>query len=375
MARPGFQSAERAPGLPVCGYNQIVRAEQRGGVNVNIALIGFGSVGQGFATLLRDKSGELAEQYGFRPRLVAVITRSRGSLYHANGLDPDALLRAMNDGGLASYPDEDGLRRDLTSEEALAYPDINVMVEVSPTNLQTGQPALALCYAALDEGKHVVLANKGPVALDYAELMAYAGRVRRRVLFEGTVMGGTPAIRVALESLAGCKITRVRGIINGTTNYMLTQMEQGRAYGEVLAEAKRLGYAESDPSGDVDGWDAAGKLLILANALFGRMFTLAELNVSGISGLTPEAIKQAAAEGMRWKLIAEATPDGGSVALAKLPLSHPLAGVSGTTNAVTFSTDLLGDVTVVGPGAGGVETGFAILADLLALHRLEGGRA
>jgi homoserine dehydrogenase len=152
-------------------------------------------------------------------------------------------------------------------------------------------------------------------------------------------------------------------------------MEQGRAYSDVLAEAKRLGYAESDPSGDVDGWDAAGKLLILANALFGRMFTLAELSVSGISGLTPDEIKQAAAEGMRWKLIAEATSEGGSVQLAKLPLSHPLAGVSGTTNAVTFTTDLLGDVTVVGPGAGGVETGFAILADLLALHRLEGGRA
>src|SRR5690606_22823160 len=225
---------------------------------------------------------ELAEQYGFRPRLAAVITRPRGSLYHASGLDPAALLTAMNDGGLASYPDEDGLRRALTSEQALASPDIDGMLEASPTNQQTGQPALALCYAALGEGKHVVLANEAPVALDYAELTAYAARVKRHVLFEGTVMGGTPAIRVALDTLAGCKITRVRGIINGTTNYMLTQMEQGRAYGEVLAEAKRLGYAESDPSGDVDGWDSAGKLLILANALFGRMFTLAELTVSGI---------------------------------------------------------------------------------------------
>lgn len=350
-------------------------AAQRGGVDVNIALIGFGSVGQGFAAILRDKDGELAEQYGFRPRLCAVITRSRGSLYHASGLDPAALLDAINDGGLASYPDEDGLRRDLSSQEALAYPDIDIMVEASPTNLQTGQPALALCHAALDENKHVILANKGPVALDYAGLMAHAARVKRRLLFEGTVMGGTPVIRVALDSLAGCKITRVRGIINGTTNYMLTQMEQGRAYDEVLAEAKRLGYAEADPSGDVDGWDSAGKLLILANALFGRMFTLAGLSVSGISGLTPDDIKAAADEGMRWKLIAEAAPDGGSVALAKLPLSHPLAGVSGTANAVTFTTDLLGDVTIVGPGAGGIETGFALLADLLTLHRLEGDRA
>ena len=155
---------------------------------------------------------------------------------------------------------------------------------------------------------------------------------------------------------------------------MLTQMEQGRAYDDVWP--KPSGSSMRNPIlGDVDGWDAAGKLLILANALFGRMFTLAELSVSGIGGLTPDGDRAGDGGRHALKLIAEATPDGGSVQLARLPLSHPLAGVSGTTNAVTFTTDLLGDVTVVGPGAGGVETGFAILADLLALHRLEGGRA
>jgi homoserine dehydrogenase len=339
---------------------------------VNIALIGFGSVGQGFAAILRDKAAELAEQHQFRPRLVSVVTRSRGSLSCATGLDPAALLDAMAAGGLAAYPDQPGLRRAVTSEEAIADPAVDVLVEASPTNLQTGQPALRLCYAALDDGKHVVLANKGPVALDYANLMQRAAVARRRVLFEGTVMGGTPAIRVALDALAGCTITRVRGILNGTTNYMLTQMEQGRSYADALTEAQRLGYAEADPSGDVDGWDAAGKLLILANMLFGRAVTLADLTVSGISGLTPDDIAQAAAGGMRWRLIAEATPDGGSVGAVRLAAGHPLAGVSGSANAVTFTTDLLGDVTVVGPGAGGVETGFAILADLLALHRAEG---
>lgn len=338
---------------------------------MNIALIGFGSVGQGFAAILRDKAADLATQYGFRPKLVAVVTRSRGSLYHADGLDPAALLSAMNAGGLSFYPDTPGLRRDLTSEEAVSDSQVDVLVEASPTNLQTGQPALALCYTALDEGKHIVLANKGPVALDYAALMSRAAVAKKRVLFEGTVMGGTPSIRVVLDALSGCRISRVRGILNGTTNYILTQMEQGRDYADVLADAQRRGYAEADPSGDVDGWDSAGKLLILANALFDRTMPMADLSVSGISALTPDDIAQAAADGTRWKLIAEATPEGGSVAAVKLPLDHPLAGVAGTTNALTVTTDLLGDVTVIGPGAGGVETGFALLADLLALHRLE----
>lgn len=336
---------------------------------MNIALIGFGSVGQGLATLLRDKATSLREQYGFAARIVAVVTRSRGSLYAADGLDANALLHAASLGGLSNYPDQPGLRRDVTAEAVAADAAVDVLVEVSPTDLQTAQPALSLCYTALDHGKHVVLANKGPIAVDYKNLEARARAVGKRVLFEGTVMGGTPSLRLVMDALAGCTVSRVRGIINGTTNYMLTQMEQGREYADVLAEAQRLGYAEADPSGDVDGWDAAGKLLILANVLFGRTVTMNDLRVSGISHLTPADLAQAAAEGARWKLIAEATPDGGSVEAMKIPLSHPLAGVAGTTNAVTFTTDVLGDVTLIGPGAGGVPTGFAVLSDLLELHR------
>lgn len=338
---------------------------------MRIALIGFGSVGQGLAAILRDKGQDIAAAQGFDGRIVAVVTRSRGSLYAPAGLDPAALLDAIERGHLSHYPDADGLRRDISAEDAATHPDIDVLVEASPTDLETAQPALGLAYSALSHGKHVVLANKGPVAVDYANLMAHAKQAGRRVLFEATVMSGTPSLRLALEALAGCTISRVRGIINGTTNYMLSQMETGRDYDDVLAEAQRLGYAETDPTADVDGWDAAGKLLIFANALFGRTFRLADLTVSGIRTLTPADIAQAAADGMRWKLIAEATPEGGSVQLMRLPLSHPLAGVSGSANAVTFSTDLMGDITLVGAGAGGVQTGFAVLSDLLALNRLK----
>jgi homoserine dehydrogenase len=336
---------------------------------MKIGLIGFGSVGQGLVTILRDKSVELKEKYGFSPVITAVVTRSRGTVMHSHGLSLEGLLTAIQAGGLAFYPDTDGLDRTITAQQVAASSHIDVLIEVSPTNLDTAQPALDLCHIALDHGKHVVLANKGPVALAYANLMTRAAQHKRRVLFEGTVMAGTPSIRLGMEALAGCTVSKVRGIINGTTNYMLTQMETGRTYADVLEEAQRLGYAESDPAGDVDGWDAAGKLLILSNALFGHAPKLANMLVTGIRGLTPMDIAQAAAEGMRWKLIAEASPNGASVQPVKIPLSHPLAGVGGTQNAVTFSTDLMGDITLVGAGAGSIQTGFAVLSDLLTLHR------
>jgi homoserine dehydrogenase len=182
-------------------------------------------------------------------------------------------------------------------------------------------------------------------------------------------MAGTPSIRLALEALSGCSITRVRGILNGTTNFILTQMQSGHSYIDALAAAQSLGYAEADPSADVDGWDAAGKLQILSNVLFGGFAETGGVEVSGITGITRENMQIAEENGERYKLIAEATPEGGRVQMMRLPLIDPLANVSGATNAVTFSTDLMGDVTLIGAGAGRKETGFAILSDLLAIHR------
>jgi homoserine dehydrogenase len=336
---------------------------------MRLGLIGFGSVGQGLAQILAEKHAQLHAQYGVDLQICGVITRSRGSLFNPAGIDPAALLTAMTSGGLTVYPDADGLTRDISASELATSPHIDVLVELSPTNLRDGQPALDLCRSALSSGKHVVLANKGPVAVDYAGLLALAKSADRAVMFEATVTSGTPSIRLAREALAGCTVSAVRGILNGTTNYMLTQMESGRTFDDVLAEAQRLGYAEADPTADVDGFDAASKLIILSATLFGHAPAMADLSVTGIRGLTPDDIAEAAAQGQRWKLIAQATPDGARVQPVKLPLSHPLAGVAGTTNAVTFSTDLLGDITLIGVGAGGKQTGFAVLNDLLAIAR------
>jgi homoserine dehydrogenase len=245
----------------------------------------------------------------------------------------------------------------------------DTVVEISWTDVQTGQPAIDHVKAAFESGKHAVLTNKGPVALAYRELAGLAAAHNVQFRFEGTVMSGTPTIRLAQSALAGCEILEIKGILNGTTNYILTQMEGGQSYADALAEAQRLGYAEADPTADVEGWDAAGKTVILANVLMGGNLRVADVDRTGISGLSLADVEAARAAGERWKLIARVWQEDNvtraSVRPTRLPLSHPLAGVSGAVNACTYITDLLGDVTLVGPGAGRMETGYAVLGDLL----------
>lgn len=342
---------------------------------MKLLLIGFGVVGQGLAEILQTKAARLQQEQGFSAQIVGVVTGSKGSLFRADGLDIAELLAGAQSGGFDGYPEQDGLRRGLSAGEMIAAGGADTLVEMSPTNLETGQPALSICHQALEAGLHLVLANKGPVALDYANLRAKAQAQGVQMRYEATVMAGTPTMQLAEEALAGCAIRSARGILNGTTNYMLTQMEGGLSYADALAQAQALGYAETDPSGDVEGWDAAGKVLILANALFGVGLKIADLDVSGITQISAADIAAAKAAGERYKLIAEATPSGGSVKAQRLPLSDPLASVAGATNAITLETNLLGDVTLIGAGAGKLETGSAIVSDLLAIQRNTGRAA
>jgi homoserine dehydrogenase len=338
-----------------------------------LMLIGFGSAGQGLAQILRYHSEWLIERYGVDLRIVAIGTRNRGSLYNSDGLDPSELLETVAQAGsLRSLTGQ----RDWNPLQMIEQADADVLVELSPTDLTTGEPATSYIRVALDRGMHVVTANKGPIALHFAELRRLAAEANLYLGMEGTVMSGTPALRLAWSSLAGCEILEVRGIVNGTTNYILTQMESGMSYADALAEAQRLGYTEADPAGDVEGYDAAAKAVILAQVIMDARIGLNDVDRMGITTLTRDTVAAARAAGDRWKLIARVWRDGGrvraSVQPTRLPISHPLASVSGATNAITYTTDLLGDITVIGPGAGGVATGFAILSDLLEMHLLWG---
>jgi homoserine dehydrogenase len=339
-----------------------------------LALIGFGNVGQGLTQILRDKGADLAQQFGADFKIVAVSTLHKGSICNPNGLDPAMLLDVVSRTGkietmVAPHHGWDALR-------TIAESGADVVVELSNTDLKTGEPALTHLRAALNAGKHVVTANKGPIALHYAELKKIADAKGVEIGAEGTVMGGTPSMRLGMELLAAAGVTRVQGIINGTTNYILTQMESGMTYADALSEAQAKGYAEADPTGDVEGFDAAGKAVILANLLMGATLTMNDVDRIGITGLTPQDITAAAANGERWKLIGKVEKANGQVTASvrptRLPVTHPLASVGGATNAITFTTDILGDVTLIGPGAGRQETGYAVIGDLLAIHRRSG---
>jgi homoserine dehydrogenase len=341
---------------------------------VRLAMIGFGNVGQGFAQILAERGAQLAEVFGLDLRIVAVCDLLKGSLCDPAGLDPAALLAAVKaTGRLDSVP---APVRGLDALATIAQSGADALVELSYTDLKTGEPAITHLRAAIARGMHVVTTNKGPIALRYPELKALADAKGVEIGAEGTVMSGTPSLRFGQELLAAAGIRRIQGIVNGTTNYILTQMGNGMDYSAALAEAQAKGYAEADPTGDVEGFDAAGKVVILANLLMGAALSMADVDRTGITALTAADIAAANAAGERWKLIGRLEKDGervlASVRPTRLPVAHPLASVSGATNALTFTTDLLGDVTVVGPGAGRLETGYALVCDLLAIHRKQG---
>jgi homoserine dehydrogenase len=345
-------------------------------MSYKLAFIGFGTVGQGLAEILRDKASQLKADYGFKANVVAVSDSLKGAVYHPEGLDVAALLTAVREtGSLAAYPDGPGLVRGWDSLATIRNSGADVVVEVAWTDLRTGQPAISHIGAAFEAGMHVVTSNKGPAALAYRELKTLADARGKRWGIEGTVMSGTPALRLGHADLAGCHIAEIRGILNGTTNFILTQMETGASYAAALAEAQRLGYAEADPTADVEGHDALGKLLILAAVVMNTPLSKDQVACQGITGLTPNDIARARGEGKCWKLIARlrraANGLEASVGPQAIPYADPLASVSGATNAITYVTDLLGEVTLVGPGAGRQATGFALLADLLDIHRAQ----
>lgn len=333
----------------------------------HIAIIGFGTVGQGIAEILLEKKVFLKEKYDYEFTIVAVADAIYGSCYNPRGINIQQMLQEAKE--------KKKFKNDVYKKNTVSLiKDCNadLICELTYTNLQNGGDAIEHCRAALSTGKHVVTSNKGPAALEYKKLTRMAETNGVKFMIEGTVVAGTPVINMALGPLAGCDITKIKGILNGTTNYMLTEMEKGMDYDTVLKVAQDLGYAEADPTGDVEGYDARGKVCILANVVMGSPLKLAQIECKGITEISLEDIEEAKKQGKRWKLIGcIEKKDGqviGSVSPEMIDLSHPLAGVMGAKNALTFTTDLLGDVTIIGPGAGRKETGFAILSDILAIH-------
>lgn len=345
-----------------------------------LAMVGFGGVGQGLADILHQKKRFLKENLGFEADIVAISDMQKGSIYHPEGLNIEKALEIIQETGkLDDYPEVSGLIRGWDSIQTIRETNADTIVEVTYTDVKTGQPAIDHCKTAFENGKNVVMTNKGPVALKYKELTELAERNNVQWGFEGTVMSGTPTLRMPSVSLAGNEISEIRGIFNGTTNYILTKMEDGLGYEEALAQAQEYGYAEADPTSDVEGYDALYKVVILANVVMGIPLKKEEVQCKGITGLSADDIEEAKSEGKRWKMIGKVRKesDGGitaSVGPEKIPLSDPLASVTGALNAITYECDLSGPVTVVGAGAGISETGFSLLIDLINFDRAATGK-
>jgi homoserine dehydrogenase len=333
-----------------------------------IAIIGFGTVGQGISEILLEKKKFLKDKHHFEFDIVAIADFVYGNVYNPKGLDIPALLKEAK---AKKKFTKDVVKKDTI--KLIKESNATVVCELTYTDLKTGGPAINHVKAALESGKHVVTSNKGPAALKYLDFKKIADKNKVKFLIEGTVVAGTPVINMTEGPLAGCEITKIRGILNGTTNYMLTEMEKGMDYKSVLKVAQDLGYAEADPTGDVEGYDARGKVCILGNIVMGVPLKINDITCKGITKITPKDIAAAKKKNARWKLIGSIEKKGkkviASVSPEMIDYSHPLAGVMGAKNALTFTTDLLGDVTIVGPGAGRKETGFAILTDILSINK------
>ena len=338
---------------------------------MRLLFIGFGTVAQGLAELLIEKRAELEMVYGLDWKITGIVDMLKGSAHNPDGLDLEAIMAMVADGRSISEYADGGCDWDALTMIERAEAD--AMLELTYTDIKTGQPATDHIRAALARGLHVTTTNKGPLALFSNELVDLADANGAEFLYEGTVMAGTPLLNLLRETLAGSAITEMKGILNGTTNYILTQMEEGMDYAAALKQAQELGYAEAVPDADVLGWDALAKVTILANTVFGAALAPDDSPCTGITEITPDQIATAASDDKRYKLIGRVWRDGDAVRASVAPqlmdLSHPLAGVGGATNAMTITTDTLGDVTVVGPGAGRRETGFSLLNDLIVIAK------
>lgn len=341
---------------------------------MKIAFIGFGGVGQALAKLFLRNVEQLKKQYGIEPVVVAVTDVMKGSIYHPEGLNTNKLLEVVNEtGNVENYPDQAGLIKGWDSLKTIKNSNADIIVEVTYTDVKTGQPAIDHCRAAFQNQKSVITTNKGPVALAYKELSELAKKNGVYWGFEGTVMSGTPALRMPIITLAGNEISEIKGILNGTTNYILTEMEKGSSYEDALKKAQKLGYAEADPTSDVEGYDARYKAVILANYLMDEEIDAEDVPCKGISHFTEEMVQEALEENKKWRLIARIKKNEEGVKATVQPelieVSDPLAGVTGATNAIVYECDLAGPIMLTGAGAGLVETGYSLLIDIIDFQR------
>jgi homoserine dehydrogenase len=331
-----------------------------------LALLGFGNVGRALARLLERKRTELIEKYDLEYTITGIATGSHGAAVDSGGLDTEAALNLVESGASLDSISEHPLR---DSFDFIRRSGGDVLFENSPVNYQTGQPAVDHLRTALQLGMHAVTANKGPVVHAYSELTALAVKKNCKFYFESAVMDGAPVFALFREALPGANLKAFRGILNSTTNLVLTRMEGGESFEGAVSYAQSIGMTETDPSGDIDGWDAAVKVAALVTVLMGIPLKPDRVRRQGIRDLTLEDIAHAQDEGARWKLICSARREGdqvrASVAPELVPSDSPFYSVMGTSSVVQFESDMLGSLTIVEGDPSPETTAYGLLADFI----------
>lgn len=341
-------------------------------MHYKLAFIGFGNVAQALAQLLLRKRWDLQERYDITFSVTGISTGSHGIAVNPNGISVNAAFEVLQSNRSLDLLSSGPIPTDV--HEFLERSKADVMFENTPVDHATGQPAIDHCRMALDFGMHAITANKGTVVHGYRKLTELARGKNKKFLFESTVLGGSPLFSVFRETMPAAELTSFQGILNSTTNIILSRMERGETFGEAVAYCQSIGVAETDPSADVDGWDAAIKVAALVTVLMDTPFTPQQVDREGIREITPEMIEQAKGNGERWKLVcrAEKTEDGvaASVKPEQVPALSPLYGMLDSTTGVAFRTDVLGDYSIIesereGMVAGPIPTAYGLFADFV----------
>jgi homoserine dehydrogenase len=340
-------------------------------MRVRLAVVGLGNVGRRFLELVQRKHALIQERFGLDLVVTAAGDTSGGAEYF-KGLEIATLLELKrSEKGAGAYPQLG--RGEVSMVELVRSCDADVLVENTLTNLTDGEPGLSTMREAIARKMHIATANKGPLVLAYQKLFALAGEQNVKILHSATVAGGLPVVNIGRRDLGASDITKFEGIVNGTTNHILDAMSQGEAYESALKHAQEIGIAEADPTLDVDGWDAANKLVIVANACMRRPTTLQDLRVEGIRGVTARDFEEAKANNQVIKLVARAEKKNGEWSLSvkpeRLDMSHPLASVSGGYMGVLYESDINGQIFARIKEDNPYPTAAAVLRDVINIYQ------
>ena len=348
-----------------------VRELVKSNSKMNIGIIGLGTVSRGFLEILLEKTKWISLEFETEIKVVAIKDIKKGNMYNPKGIDINILLQKLD-------KEENIDDNSLKDEDSLSkIEDIDLIVEASYSDYKTGDPAYTFIKDALSNGKHVVTTNKGPVALHYTELYKLATHNNVSFRYEGTVLSGTPIFSLIEECLTGDHILEIRGILNGTSNYILSEMAKGESFENALSMAQQKGYAEANPTNDVKGYDARGKVSILSHKIFGVDLGLDTISTTGIDTISKKELDAAKEEGKNIRLISSLKKSGNTIEAKVQPEAlgqeDALSNVDGVTNAIEISTKYLRKIMITGPGAGKLETGYSLFSDMLSIIKKNKG--